>query len=75
LEIIIIYLYVLLKNNVVIKKKVNEIARKAARSMWMKCYAKLNDCIMWIHAWQNERQRSVNNFSSCRSGNAQLISS
>jgi len=33
LEIIIIYLYVLLKNNVVIKKKVNENARKAARTI------------------------------------------
>jgi hypothetical protein len=33
LEIIITYLYVLLMNNVVIKKKVNENARKAARTM------------------------------------------
>jgi len=33
LEIIIIYSYVLLKNNVVIKKKVNENTRKAARMM------------------------------------------
>jgi hypothetical protein len=32
LEIIIIYNYVLLKNNVVIKKKINENARKAAKS-------------------------------------------
>jgi len=33
LEIIIIYIYVLLKNNIVIKKKVNENARKAAKTM------------------------------------------
>ena len=36
LEIIIIYLYVLLKNNAVIKNKVNENARKAARTFWTK---------------------------------------
>jgi hypothetical protein len=30
---IIIYIYVLLKNNVVIKKNVNENARKAAKTM------------------------------------------
>jgi hypothetical protein len=23
-------------------------------------YAKSNDCIVWIHPWQNERQHSVN---------------
>jgi len=33
LEIISIYSYVLLKNNAVIKKKVNENARMAARTM------------------------------------------
>jgi hypothetical protein len=33
LEIIIIYLYGLLKNKVVIKKKVNENARKTAQTM------------------------------------------
>jgi len=33
LEIIIIYLYVLLKNNVVIKMKAKENVRKAAKTM------------------------------------------
>jgi len=33
LEIIIIYFYVLLKNNVVIKKKVNENAKNAASTI------------------------------------------
>jgi len=33
MDIIIIYLYILLKNNVVIKKKVNEKASKAAKTM------------------------------------------
>jgi hypothetical protein len=33
LEVIVIYIYVLLKNNVMIKKKVNENTRKAAKTM------------------------------------------
>jgi hypothetical protein len=33
LEIIIIYLYVFLKNNIVIKKRVNEKARQAEGTM------------------------------------------
>jgi len=37
-------IYVLLKNNVVIKKKVNKNTRKAANTMWMM------DCqIKWLH--------------------------
>jgi len=73
LEIIIIYLYVLLKNNVVIKKEVNENTRKAAKTMWMMDYAKSTDCILWIHPWQNERQWSVNNVRLCKSGNYKFI--
>jgi len=45
LEIIIQYIYVLLKNNVVIKKKVNKNTRKAAKN-------NVNDglCqIRWLH--------------------------
>jgi len=45
LEISIIYIYVLLKNNVVIKKNVNENARKAAKTTRMINCAKFNDCI------------------------------
>jgi len=44
-----IYLYVLLKNNVVIKEKVNENTRKAAKTMWTIDYAKPYDSILWIH--------------------------
>jgi len=73
LEMIIIYIYVLLKKNVVIKKKVNENARMAAKTMWMMEYAKSNNCILWVHPWQNEHQRSVNNFRSCMSGNWKFI--
>jgi len=40
LGIIIIYLYVLVNNNVMIKMKVNENARKAAETMSMMDYAK-----------------------------------
>jgi len=68
LEIIIIYLYVLLKNNVVFKNKVNENTRQAARTMWTQDCANWNDCIMWINPWQNEHQWSVNGFSSTKSG-------
>jgi len=32
-------------------------------------YAKSNNCMMWIHPWQNERPRSVNNSCSCILGN------
>jgi len=42
------------------KKKVNENARKAAKLTCMMDYAKSNDCILWIHPWQNEHQWSVN---------------
>ena len=45
LEIIIIYIYLLLKENVVIKKKVNENIRNATKTMWMMDCAKMNDCI------------------------------
>jgi hypothetical protein len=27
-------------------------------------YVESHDCIMWIHRWQNERQRGVNDFCS-----------
>jgi len=63
------YLYVLLKNNTVIKKKVNENGRKAAKTMLMMDYAKSNDCVFWILPWQNERQWSINDSWSCILGN------
>jgi hypothetical protein len=31
-------------------------------------YAKSKEWMMWIHPWQNECQRSVNNCGSCISG-------
>jgi hypothetical protein len=75
LQIIILYIYALLQNNVVIKKKVNENARNAAKTMWMMDCVKLYDCIMWIQPWQNEGQRSVNNCRSYKSGNLKLFHS
>ena len=48
-----------------IKKKLNKNARKAAKSTWMMDYTKLNNCVLWIHPWQNERKWSVNNSWSC----------
>jgi hypothetical protein len=32
-------------------------------------YAKSTDCILWIHLWQKERQRSLNDSWSCIVGN------
>jgi len=69
LEIIIIYIYVLLKHNIVIKKKVNENARKAAKTMWMMDCAKLIDHVLYIQPGQNERQRSINDCWSSVLGN------
>jgi hypothetical protein len=56
-------------NNVVIKKKVDENTRKAAKSTWMMDYASWNNCLLWIHPWQNEHQQRVNNSGSCILGN------
>jgi len=44
-----------------IKEKVNENARKAAKTMYRIYHAKSDDCIARKSPWQNERQRSVNN--------------
>ena len=64
-----IYLYVLLKNNVVMKEKVHEDGTKAAKTPITIYYAKLNDNILWICQWQNECQQNVNNCWSCIMGN------
>jgi len=53
----------------VIKKKVNQNARNAAKSKWMIDYAKSIECILWINPWQNERQLSVNDCWTCVLGN------
>jgi len=67
--IIIIYFYILLKNNIVIKKNVNENAIKTAKTIGKMDYAKSEDGILWIQPWHNKQQRSVNNFRSFKSGN------
>jgi hypothetical protein len=70
-----IYIYVILKNNLVIKKKANENARKVVKTVRMMDSAKLNYCILWIQPWQNKRQRSVNNCRSYQSCNLKLFRS
>jgi len=62
-------MYVLLKYNVVMKEKVHENDRKAAKTPLMIYYAKSINSILQISRWQIERQRSVNDFWSCKSGN------
>jgi len=51
------------------QEKVNVNVRKAAKSTWMIDCTKANDCMMWIHPWQNERQWSINYSWSCILGN------
>ena len=63
------YLYELLKNNVVMREKVHEDSTKAAKTLAKIYCAKLNDNILWICPGQNECQLSVNNFWSCVIGN------
>jgi len=56
------YLYVLLKNNVVTKEKVHEDDRKAAKTPLLIYYAPLDDCMLQIYLFQNELQRRVTHF-------------
>jgi len=51
------------------KEKVYAEGTKAAKTPLMIYYVKINDNILWIHPWQNERQWSVNDFWSCIIGN------
>jgi len=51
------------------KEKVHEDGTKAAKTPLMIFQAKLNDTILWICPWQNERQWSVSDFWSCIIGN------
>ena len=47
------------------KEKVYEDGTKAAKTPLVIYYAKINDNILWISPWQNECQRSINDFWSC----------
>jgi len=47
------------------KEKVYEDGTKAAKTPLMIYYVKINDNILWIHLWQNERQQTVNDWWSC----------
>jgi len=49
--------------------KVHENVTMAAKTSWMKNYAKLNDCILRKRPWQNKRQQSVNDIWFCIIGN------
>ena len=53
-------MYVLLKNDVLMKEKLHEDGTKAAKTSLKTYLAKLNDTILWIRPWQKARQRSVN---------------
>jgi len=47
------------------KDKVHEDGTQVANTPLMIYQAKLNDSILWIHPWQNERQRRVKDVWSC----------
>jgi hypothetical protein len=49
-------------------ENIHERDRKTVKTLYLIISAKLNSCIMQIHLWQNERQQSDNDFSSCKSG-------
>jgi hypothetical protein len=49
-------------------ENIHETDRTTVKTLYLIINAKITGCIMWIHLWQNERQRRVNDFSSCKSG-------
>jgi hypothetical protein len=48
-------------------ENIHEEDRTTVKTLYLIISAKVNGCIMRIRLWQNERQRSLNNFSSCKS--------
>jgi len=66
-------MYVLWKNNVVIKEKVHENDRKAAKTLLTIFSAKWNESIYRIRPLQIEHQRIVNNIWFCNSGDYNVI--
>jgi hypothetical protein len=49
-------------------KNIHEEDRTTVETLYLIISAKVNGCIMRICLWQNERQRSVNDFLSCKTG-------
>jgi len=49
-------------------ENIHEEDRMTVKTLYLIIYTKVNGCIMQICMWQNKRQRSVNDFSSCKSG-------
>jgi len=66
-------MYVLWKNNVVMKEIVQENNRQAAKTLLTIYYGKWYDSILQICPGQTERQWSVNNFWTCKSCNWNVI--
>jgi hypothetical protein len=48
-------------------ENIREEDRMTVKTPYLIIYTKVNGCIMQIGLWQNERQRSVNDFLSCKS--------
>jgi Ni,Fe-hydrogenase I large subunit len=49
-------------------ENIHETDRTTVKTLYLIIYMKVTGCILRIHLWRNERQRNVNNFSSCKSG-------
>ena len=49
-------------------ENVDEEDRTTAKTQLVMSYAKVNGWIMRIRMWQNEHQRSINDFSFCMPG-------
>jgi len=47
-------------------ENIHETDRTTVKTLYLIIYAKVTGYIMRIHLWQNERQRSVNDFWPCR---------
>ena len=52
----------IIKNNIVMKEKVHDDVRKAAKTPSMIYHAEGNDNILWTCPWENESQWRVNDF-------------
>ena len=56
-----------------IKENINGNERKAATRLGVMYYARSTDCVFRIRQWQNQHQRSVNTFRSCKIFTSKLI--
>jgi hypothetical protein len=49
-------------------ENIHETDKTTVKTLYLIIYAEVTSCILGIRMWQNERQQSINDFSSCKSG-------